>query len=237
MKNIIFFLVTIVIISCGDNKPAVNVDSLKTDSALKAQLTKSNMSVSTDSVNMTALPPVFEGDIVMQISEDPQHIAFGKACGSKYNHAGMIFIRPKDRMFMVMEVNDSVTATPLTEWINRGQDDHVVVMRLKDANQILNERKTMQLKKGAKDFRGKSEDDFYSWTDNALYSTELVWKMYANLKIEICEPGKISDMNMTGTVIGEQMTKNYGAGIPKNEKFISPDAIYKSTKLVVVYER
>ncbi len=237
MKNVILFGFIILAISCGDNKPAVNSDSLKTDSALKAQLTKNDIPVSTDTVNMTALPPVFEGDIVMQNSEDPQHIAFGKACGSKYNHAGMIFIRPKDRMYMVMEANDSVTATPLTEWVDRGKDKHIVVMRLKDATQILNEKKTMQLKKGAKDFRGKSEDDFYSWTDNALYSTELVWKMYNNLKIEICAPGKISDMNMAGTVIGEQMTKNYGADIPKNEKFISPDAIYKSPKLVIAYER
>ncbi|CAN5883731.1 hypothetical protein BH11BAC7_BH11BAC7_34570 [soil metagenome] len=239
MKYLLLLPCLALLVSCGDNKRELNIDSIKTDSALRAQEAYvPPTAASPDTMHAVALPPVFEGDIVMQISEDPAHLAFGTACGSKYNHAGIIFIRPRDRLYVVMEANDSVGATPLTQWVDRGQGDHVVVMRLKNSNQILNEKKTEKLKKGAKEFRGKREDKFYGWSDEAFYSTELVWKMYENaLNIEICVPGKLGDMNITGALLSEKMKKRYGANIPKDEKFISPDAIYKSPKLEIIYER
>jgi hypothetical protein len=239
MKKFILLAPVLFLLSCGDNKPKVNVDSLRADSALRAQASVTPpVPVKTDTVNAVALPPVFEGDIVLQISEDPQHMAFGKASGSKYNHAGIIFIRPRDRLYVVMELNDSVTATPLTEWRDRGQGEHIALLRLKNSNQLLSDKKTERLKKGAKAFRGVKQDYYYNWSDEALYSTELVWKMYNNaLKISICEPGMLSEWDLTGLLIHGQMTKKYGANIPKDEKVVSPDAIYKSPKLEVIYER
>jgi hypothetical protein len=239
MKNIFLLVPLLFLIACGDNKPAVNADSLRTDSALRAQQNMAPpVAVNPDTMHAIALPPVFEGDIVMQISENPQHLAFGKACNSKYNHAGIIFIRPRDRLYVVMELNDSLSATPLTEWRDRGQGDHIVLMRVKNANQVLSEKKTQRLKKGAKDFRGMKEDYYYSWSNEAFYSTEMVWKMYEKaLSITLCEPGKLGDMDLTGLLINGQLTKKYGANIPKDEKFVSPDAIYKSPKLEIIYER
>lgn len=240
MKNAFFLLFPAFLISCGDNKPAVNIDSLKTDSALRALDARatSPTAINADTAHTEALPPVYEGDIVMQISEKPEHLAFGKACNSKYNHVGIIFIRPRDRMYIVMEANDSVGAMPLKEWADRGQGKHVALMRLKNSNQILNEKKTERLKKGAKDFRGKREDFYYSWSDEAFYSTELAWKLYDNtLNIKICEPGKLGDLDLSGASTASRMKEKYGANIPKNENLISPDAIYKSPKMVVIYER
>ncbi|MDQ3112059.1 MAG: hypothetical protein M3R17_19415 [Bacteroidota bacterium] len=240
MKNIFLLGIPFFLLSCGDNNSAVNIDSLKTDSLLRAQMTAKAPDTTPvkDTTKGEVLPPVFEGDIVMQISQNPKHLAFGKACGSKYNHTGIIFIRPKDRMYVVMEANDTVTALPLREWATRGEGKHIVVLRLKDSKQLLTEKKTMQLKKGAKDFRGKKEDNFYGWSDDAFYSTELVWKVYnKSIAVAICEPGRLGDMNLTETVFKEQMTKKYGGTIPAEEKFISPDAIYKSPKLEIIYER
>jgi hypothetical protein len=228
MKYLFLLGIPLFLISCGDNKSALNIDSLKTDSILRSQLTVKSTDTAApakDTAKSEVLPDVFEGDIVMQISEDANHLAFGKACGSKYNHAGVIFIRPKDRMYIVMEANDTVTALPLREWATRGQGKHIVVMRLKNSNEVLTDKKTAALKKGAKDFRGKKEDVAYSWDDSAFYSTELAWKVYQKaLGIEICEPGKLGDIK-------------YGGAAQAEEKFISPDAIYKSPKLMIVYER
>lgn len=216
------------------------MDSLKTDSALRALETSTTppVAVNADTTIKEVLPVVYEGDIIMQISEKPEHIAFGKACNSKYNHVGIIFIRPRDRMYVVMEVNDSIGATPLKEWAGRGQGKHVAVLRLKNSKQILNDKKTEKLKKGAKDFRGKREDLYFSWSDDAFYSTELAWKMYDKaLNIKICELGKLGDMDFTDASIGSRMKEKYGANIPRTENFISPDAIYKSPKMTVIYER
>ena len=87
MKNIFLFVPLLFLIACGENKPPVNVDSLKTDSALRAQQAMTPVAVNPDTTHAIALPPVFEGDIVMQISENPQHLAFGKADKPKNNHA------------------------------------------------------------------------------------------------------------------------------------------------------
>jgi hypothetical protein len=111
MKNIFLPFLFLFFISCGDDK-SVNSDSLRADSALKAQQMKDTapppVAVSKDTMHLTALPPVFEGDIVMQISEDPMLVAFGNACKSKYNNAGMIFMRPRDNAYMVLEMRDTV---------------------------------------------------------------------------------------------------------------------------------
>jgi hypothetical protein len=239
MKNLILLAFVLFLFSCGENKKTANTDSLRTDSALRAQANiVPPAAVNTDTTQAVALPPVFEGDIVMQISDNPQHVAFGKACGSKYNHVGIIFIRPRDRMYVVMELNDSVTATALTAWKDRGQGGHIALLRLKNSNQLLNEKKTERLKKGAKGFRGVKQDYYYSWSDDALYSTELVWKMYNNaLKISICEPGTLGEWDLTGLLMHGQLTKKYGTAIPKDEKVVSPDAIYRSSKLEVIYEK
>lgn len=239
MKNVLLAAFALFLFSCGENKTTVNTDSLRTDSALRAQTNIAPpVAVNPDTQKMVALPPVFEGDIVLQISEDPQHMAFGKACRSKYNHAGIIFIRPRDRMYVVMEMGDSVTATPLTEWRDRGQGQHIALLRLKNSNQLLNDKKTERLKKSAKAFRGVRKDYYYNWSDEALYPTELVWKMYNNaLNISICEPGKLGEWDLTGLLIHGQMLKKYGEKIPKDEQVISTDAIYRSDKLEVIYEQ
>jgi hypothetical protein len=240
MKNSFLPLLFLFLISCGDDK-SVNNDSLRADSALKAQQMKDSapppVAVSKDTMHLTALPPVFEGDIVMQISEDPMLVAFGDACKSKYNNAGMIFMRPRDNAYMVLEMRDSIRFTPLQEWIDRGKDKHIALIRLKNSNQILNASKTERLKKIAKAVRGKSVDYAYSWTDAQLYSTEMVWKLYhSSLNISICEIGKRSEMNMTDAATLAVIKKMYPGGVISEEQFISPDAIYKSPKLEIIYE-
>lgn len=239
MKNILPALLSLLLFSCSGDQSDEKADSLKTDSALKAQLaiTVPPDSVNKDTVQMVALPPVFEGDIVMQNSSDPEFVEFGKICGSKYNHCGIIFIRPRDHMYMVAEVKDSVHLTPLTEWTARGVDHHVALLRLKNSSQILNEKKTERLRKSGHLFRGKKYDDALSWSDDAIYSTELVWKMYHSaLNIDICTLGKISDVKMAGTKAEEAAKKRYGQPLPAGSQFLSPDAIYKSLDMQVIYE-
>ena len=240
MKNTLLFVLVILFFSCGDNRSDAKIDSLKTDSILRSQqvIIPPPDSTGTDTIHTVALPPVFEGDIVMQISDDPQHVAFGKACGSKYNHVGIIFIRPRDRQYIVLEMRDSIIVTPLIEWSARGQGEHFVLLRMKKSNQILNEQKTAKLKKGAKKFNGINQDNYYSWADDELYSTELIYKIYKQgLNIDICIPGKLGDLDLTGLLIHGQMMKKYGTNIPMDERFISPDAIYKSPKMAIIYER
>ena len=240
MKHFFFFAtISFFIFSCGDGKPVVNTDSIRADSAVKAQLAiKPDSAIKTkDTMHMVALPPVMEGDLVFQIDTSEQCMAFGKATGSKYNNVGMIFIRPKDRLYMVVEAKDSVHTTPLTEWVDRGQGHHVALMRIKNANQFLTEKKTTILKQRIKEMRGKMNDHYFSWSDDEIYCSEMVWKAYNDaVHIPLCTQHKLSEYDLSGPLVKQQMQNKYNGKIPKEEKVVSPEDLYKSPQLELIYE-
>jgi hypothetical protein len=241
MKKFLFLIpVSLLIFSCGSDKPEVNIDSLRTDSALKAQgsMKPDIQTRSKDTMHMVTLPPVMEGDLVFQIDTSEQCMAFGKASGSKYNNIGMIFIRPHDKLYMVLEAKDSVHVMPLTEWVDRGQGDHVALMRVKHANQFLTPRKTADLKNQMKELKGKMNDHYFSWSDDEMYSSEMVWKVYTKaLNIVLSTPRKLSEYDLTGALVKQQMQNHYKGNIPQNEKVVSPDDLYKSDQLELIYEK
>jgi hypothetical protein len=243
MKNLFLFLcasAAFFIASCGSGKPEVNVDSLKADSALKAQMAfvPPKTDRVKDTFHMVTLPPVMEGDILLQIDTSEQCMAFGKATKSKYNNMAMIFIRPHDKMYMVLEAKDSVHVMPLTEWVNSGQGQHVVLMRLKNSNMFLTDKKTDVLKKGMKMLKGKPNDHYFSWSDDEIYCSEMVWKIYHYaLKIDLTTPRKLTDFDLSGNLIKQQMKNKYGAAIPKNEQVVSPDDLLHSEKLEIIYQK
>lgn len=240
MKNLLLLpLLAFFIYSCGNGKPAVNEDSLKADSALKAQMAfvPPKTDRVKDTFHMVTLPPVMEGDLLFQIDTSEQCMAFGNATHSKYNNIGMIFIRPHDKMYMVLETKDSVHVMPLTEWVNRGQGQHVVLMRLKNSNMYLTDKKTEVLKKGMKTFKGKLNDHYFRWTDDEIYCSEMVWKIYHYaLKIDLSTPRKLSEFDLSGPLVKQEMKNKYGNDIPKNEQVVSPDDLMRSDKLEKIYE-
>ena len=117
-KLLLFSAIAYCVASCGNGKTDAQTDSAKTDSALKAQMAfvPPKTDRVKDTFHMVTLPPVMEGDILFQIDTSEQCLAFGQATHSKYNNIGMIFIRPHDKMYMVLEAKDSVHVMPLTEW-------------------------------------------------------------------------------------------------------------------------
>ncbi len=239
MKNIFLFLIfTILIWSCRNGNSEANADSLRTDSALKAQAAMPKIITrSKDTLHMVTLPPVMEGDIVFQIDTSEQCKAFGAATGSKYNNMGIIFIRPLGNLYMVLEAKDSAHTMPLTEWVDAGQGQHVALMRLKNANMLLTDKKTIDLKKVMRSCKGKMNDHYFSWSDDEVYCSEMVWKVYhEGLHIDLSTPRKLSEFNLTGPLVSQQMKNKYNGKIPKDEKVVSPDDIFHSQHLTLIYE-
>lgn len=72
-----------------------------------------------------------EGDIIFQTSKSSQSIAIQIATHSRYSHVGIIY--KKDNQFFVYEVTGKVELTLLKEWINRGENQHFIVKRLKNS--------------------------------------------------------------------------------------------------------
>ena len=175
------------------------------------------------------------GDIIFQTSLARQSLAIQLATKSKYSHCGIIFKDGDD--YSVFEAVQPVKYTPLYKWIARGQDGHYVIKRLKNADQILTSNVFSEISQICGQFKGRSYDLNFEWSDNKMYCSELVWKIYKQATgLEIGKLQKLSDFDLSSEVVKQKMIERYGNNIPMNETVISPAAMFESNLLVTVKE-
>jgi uncharacterized protein YycO len=87
-------------------------------------------------------------------------------------------------------------------------------------------------------FKGKSYDIYFEWSDEKIYCSELVWKIYKEvLDVEIGELQKLKEFDLTNDIVKNKMKERYGNKIPLDEKVISPAKMFESDKLITVLER
>ena len=92
-----------------------------------------------------------------------------------------------------------------------------------------------KMKKIGEKYRGKSYDIYFEWSDDKIYCSELVWKIYKEAaNVEIGELEKLSDFDLNHKIVKAKMKERYGSHIPMNEKVISPAAMFASDKLILV---
>jgi hypothetical protein len=226
--------------SCGEETNVNEADSAFIDSMLNAHsnsvLDTSAMRTAPDTEFHTALPTVFDGDIIMQNIDSKQTLLMHDLMGGKYNHVGLIYQRKKDGILMVIEMRDSVRMTPLTEFVDRS-GGHVCVLRLKEANKTLTEEKVKALREAAKVYKDASFDPVLNWDDSHLYNSELVWKIYNNaMRLTLCPTRKVSDFNIS-TDKQNELAKTYGGVVSPKDEAVSLDDIYNSQKLEIIHEK
>ncbi len=181
------------------------------------------------------LPPVQEGDIIFHTSKSSQSLAIQRATKSPYSHMGIIFIR--DGQPFVFEAAKTVKYTPLRNWIKRGVGQHYVVKRLKDSNAVLTPKALEGLRAAAKNLEGKPYDLTFEWSDDRIYCSELVWKIYKRgADVEIGSLQKIKDFDLSDPIVAGKMHERYGDKVPLDEPVISPAAMFNSEKLQTVAE-
>jgi uncharacterized protein YycO len=173
------------------------------------------------------------GDLIFQTSLSEQSKAIQLATKSEYSHCGIIFKEGKD--FFVFEAIQPVKRTPLDKWIARGKDSEYVIKRLKNAEQVLTPTTISKMKQVGEEFRGKNYDLTFEWSDDKIYCSELIWKIYQRATgIEIGKLEKLSDFDLTSDAVKKKMKERYGNKIPLNEIVISPASILNSELLVTV---
>jgi hypothetical protein len=176
---------------------------------------------------------LMDGDILFQISTSVQGKAIQLATNSPYSHCGILF--RENNEWMVFEGVQPVKKTKLSEWINRGDGQHYVSKRHKDAASLLTKEVKEKMKEEAKKLLGKNYDLTFEWNDDRIYCSELVYKIYqrgAGLSVGTLQ--KLKDFNLNSPVVGAKLKERYGKNIPLNETVISPGAIFSDTNLVEV---
>jgi uncharacterized protein YycO len=91
------------------------------------------------------------------------------------------------------------------------------------------------MKREGEKFKGKNYDMTFEWSDDKMYCSELIWKVYQRATgIEIGKLEKLSAFDLTSEVVKNKMKERYGDDIPMGEKVISPAAIFDSELLIIV---
>ena len=177
-----------------------------------------------------------DGDLIFQTSRSSQSLAIQLATKSAYSHMGVILF--KNSKPYVLEASATVRYTPLNKWIAQGNDGHYVVKRLKNASTQLTATTTHKLHDEAKRFIGRPYDLTFEWSDNRIYCSELVWKLYDNaLNIQIGELQRLKDFNLSAPAVKAKLKERYGRNIPMQELVITPEAMFKSDLLMLVIKK
>ena len=180
-------------------------------------------------------PSYQDGDIIFHTSQSSQSEALRRAMNSPYTHMGMIYV--EDGVPFVYEAVGPVKRTPLKEWTQRGEGGRYVVKRLSEADRILTVKAIEKLKAAGEQYAGRPYDLYFEWSDDRIYCSELVWKMYKSaLGIEIGELQKFGDFDLSDPVVKKKLQERFDDGIPLDEVIISPASMFKSESLVTVYE-
>lgn len=158
---------------------------------------------------------VEEGDIIFQTSKSKQgkYIAIGTM--SQWTHCGIVHKR--NGQWQVLEAVGPVKFTPLDKWIARGLNGHYAVKRLKGNRPKLNYTK----------YLGKAYDTKFEWSDRKMYCSELVWKVYHDAGVDLCEKRTVESY-LAAKALRGYMRKR---GISPDEYVVSPSDLYNSDKL------
>ena len=174
------------------------------------------------------------GDIIFQTSMSNQSKAIQIATNSIYSHCGIIII--ENKKLFVVEAIQPVTKTSLNNFINRRVNKRYVVKRLNNADKIFTESVINNFNKEINKSLGKNYDTLFNWSDEKLYCSELVWKLYKNTTgIEIGKLGKLRDFNLENESVKKILKNRYSNKIPLNETVISPGTIFNFDGLTEVY--
>jgi len=179
------------------------------------------------------LPAVQEGDIIFQTSQSAQSVAIQRATNSPYSHMGIILFQ--DGKPFVFEAVATVRYTPMAKWIARGRGGHFVLKRHSQALSLMTAENISLLHKAARSFKGKPYDLTFEWSDQRIYCSELVWKIYQRaLGIEIGQRQRLRDFKLDDPAVRIKLRERYGHGIPLDEPVISPAAMFHSDLLQTV---
>ena len=174
-----------------------------------------------------------DGDVIFQTSTSAQSLAIQRATRSPYSHVGMIVHR-EGKPF-VFEASATVRFTPLASWTAQGEGGRYVVKRLRPEAGIITPDALVKARAIISRLEGRSYDLTFAWSDERMYCSELVYKIYEHaLGVRIGELQKLRDFDLADPAVEAKLRERYGSDIPLDEPVISPAAMFDSPHLELV---
>lgn len=176
------------------------------------------------------------GDLIFHTSQSAKSQAIQLATHSSYSHCGILLRQGGE--WQVLEAIQPVSITPLEQWIARGKGRHFVVKRLRDADQVLTPTAVRRLIRTGRRYWGKPYDLYFGWSDDRIYCSELIWKVYERgIGRRLGRLQHLRDFDLRHPAVRAKLRERYGDHLPLNETVISPVSIFRSPELVTVLSR
>lgn len=174
-----------------------------------------------------------DGDLIFQTSDAGQSKAVKLATRSIYSHCGIVY--KQGGKYVVFEAVQPVRTIPLEQWIAQGDRNFYVVKRLKNAHKVLTPEVLQKMKKVGEGFSGKNYDLTFEWSDDRIYCSELIWKVYQRgAGVEIGKLQKLREFDLSSPLVKKTMKERYGKNVPLDETVISPASIFECELLETV---
>lgn len=184
-----------------------------------------------DAETKAKLSVLKSGDILFQETRSEQAKAIQLVTHSRYTHVGIVLDRGNG--LEVLEAVQPVRWISLERFIAKGKGGHFAAKRLKD--RTLTPEELQKIEKAGAKWVGKNYDPFFEWSDDRIYCTELIWKLYERVAgIEIGELKTLGDYDLSHPYVKQLMKKRYGNRVPLDEKVISPQGMFESKHLAPV---
>lgn len=171
-----------------------------------------------------------DGDIIFHTSKSSQSKMLQIATNSNITHVGVIFF--KSGKPYVFEAVNPVKITPLQQFINRGVGSRFSVKRTKTP--ISSSELKIMMEYGKRQI-GKPYDLKFEWSNDKIYCSELVWKIYHYAGIRLCDIKIFSDFNLNRPIVKKAIQSRYKGKFNINESVVAPIDLYNSDKLKTVY--
>ena len=171
------------------------------------------------------------GDIIFHTSQSSQSDMIQIATESPYSHVGIVYIR--DGKPYVYEAIKTMSLTPLDTWVARGIGKKYTVLRPKEE---LSTETLVEMRKVGEKYKNVSYDILFQWSDDKMYCSELVWKVYEQgAHIRLVEPKTFSSYKFDDPKIAEAVKKRWGKNLRPEELVVAPSDLFASPYLVEVY--
>jgi uncharacterized protein YycO len=179
---------------------------------------------------------LMEGDIIFQSTMSRQCEAVKIATKSNYSHVGILFKRAGE--WMVYEAVQPVKFTKLSEWITHGKNNHFVVKRLENRDSFITDSIAKVMKQEGVKYLNKDYDIYFGWSDESMYCSELVWKIYKDaVGVEVGKLQKLKDFDLSEGIVKNIVEERYGKNTPWEETVVSPAAIFASSNLETIVNK
>lgn len=173
--------------------------------------------------------PLKNGDIIFIVNPSGQGKAIQLATKSKYTHVGIVLI--ENGKIMVYHAVEPVSKNTFEQFVDMSADGKYYIKRLKNQS-LITEIAIKKMLTEAKSQLGIHYDLGFNWSDEELYCSEFVWKLYKHaLGIDIGKLRPLKDFDLSNPVVKDIMKRRYGKNIPYDENMISPGDMYDSELL------